>query len=159
MSAQQVSRRSVARGAAWSVPLVAVGVAAPAFAASPGTGATVTVLGGCRCGTGGGTTKPYRLDVTFTNSSTFTFAITNPTITVSGTAGDDVDLQTSPAQTNLIPPGPPDKVLRYTFTRGSNPSADQVIFTYTSTNTTTNVATSGTITADVTWGDCTTSCQ
>ena len=35
MSAQQVSRRSVARGAAWSVPLVAVGVAAPAFAVSP----------------------------------------------------------------------------------------------------------------------------
>ena len=34
MSSQQVSRRSVARGAAWSVPLVAVGVAAPAFAAS-----------------------------------------------------------------------------------------------------------------------------
>jgi hypothetical protein len=159
MSAPQVSRRSVARGAAWSVPLVAVGVAAPAFAASPGAGATVTVLGGCRCGTGGGTTKPYRLDVTFTNSSTFTFEITDPTITVSGTAGDGVALQTSPAQSNLVPPSPPDTVLRYTFTRGSNPTSDQVTFTYTSRNTTTNVTTPGTITVDVTWATCTTSCQ
>ena len=157
MSTHQVSRRSVARGAAWTVPIVAVAVSAPAFAASAGSAPQVSILGGCRCGTGGGTVKPYRLDVTFTNSTIWTFTITNPTITVSGNPGNDVTLLTTvPAQTNQVPPGT--KVLRYRFTRGSNPSTDSVTFTWTATNNTTHQSFNGTTTANVTWGNCTTAC-
>jgi hypothetical protein len=67
MSAPQVSRRSVARGAAWSVPLVAVGVAAPAFAAS-GSTVAVTAVAVCQCAGGG--EKKYAITVTFSNSTT-----------------------------------------------------------------------------------------
>src|SRR6188472_4760983 len=117
MSAPQVSRRSVARGAAWSVPLVAVGVAAPAFAASPGLGPTVTAMSGCRCGVGGGPVKPYRFDVTFNNATPSTFAITAPDIVLVGDFATGEQLQTTtPAQTNEIPPG--SKTLHYTFNRG-----------------------------------------
>ena len=42
MSSHQVSRRTLARGAAWTVPLVAIAVAAPAFAASPTYAPTLT---------------------------------------------------------------------------------------------------------------------
>jgi hypothetical protein len=157
MSSHQVSRRTLARGAAWTVPIVAVAVSAPAFAASPGSAPQVSILGGCRCGTGGGTTKPYRLDVTFTNATSSTFTITNPTITVSGTAGNNVTLlATTPAQTNQVPPGT--KVLRYRFTRGSNPASDSVTFTWTATNNTTHEAFPDTTTANVTWGNCTVAC-
>ena len=36
-SGTRISRRTVARGAAWTAPLMAVGVAVPAFAVSPGS--------------------------------------------------------------------------------------------------------------------------
>ena len=158
MSAPQVSRRSVARGAAWSVPLVAVGVAAPAFAASQGLGPTVTAMSGCRCGVGGGPVKPYRFDVTFNNATTSTFAITAPDVVLVGDFATGEQLQTTtPAQTNEIPPG--SKTLHYTFNRGGNPSADLVTFNYVWTNTTTNLATPGTITLSVNWSLCTNTCQ
>ena len=152
-SSHHVSRRTLARGAAWTVPLVAVGVSAPAFAVSAGSFPHVTALGGCRCGTGGGTTKPYRLDVTFTNSTTSTFTITNPTITVSGIPGSNVTLlTTTPPQTNTVPPGT--KVLQYRFTRGSNPATDTVQFTWTATDASTNESANGSTTVTVSWGDC-----
>jgi len=154
---QQVSRRAVARGAAWTVPLVAVAVAAPAFAVSAGTGATVSVLGGCRCGVGGGPLKTYRLDVTFTNPTSDTFTITNPDVTIAGDFAIGETLQpTSPPQTGMVQPG--GGVLSYTFTRGGNPSADFVTFTYTSTGTNTS-ASPGTFSANVAWGTCTNTCQ
>jgi hypothetical protein len=156
MSSQHVSRRAVARGAAWSVPLVAVGVAAPAFASSPGSAPSVTLLAGCRCGTGGGPIKPYRLDVTFNNATADTFTVTNVGIDVSGTPANNVALQAFPPQTNDIPPG--NKTLRYTFLRGSNPASDLVTFTYTYTNTTTNVASNGSFSATVNWATCSLTC-
>jgi hypothetical protein len=139
------------------VPVVAVAVAAPAFAASPNYAPTLTVLGGCRCGTGGGPSKPYRLDVTFTNTSTNTFAVTNPDVVIVGTSAINEALQTTPAQTNTLPTGV--KTLRYTFTRGNNPSSDTVTFNYTITNQTTNVAVNQSVTMAVTWGNCTNTCQ
>jgi hypothetical protein len=156
MSTHQVTRRTIARGAAWTVPIVAVAVSAPAFAASAGSAPQVTALGGCRCGTGGGTTKPYRLDVTFTNATSSAFTITNPTITVSGTPGDNVTLlATTPPQTNVVAANST-KVIQYRFTRGSNPSSDSVVFTWTATGSSGTF--NGTFTATVNWGTCTTAC-
>jgi hypothetical protein len=156
MSSLQVSRRTLARGAAWTVPIVAVAVSAPAFAASAGTTPQVTALGGCRCGTGGGTTKPYRLDVSFSNTTSSSFTITDPTITVSGTPGDNVTLlTTAPPQTNVIAANST-KVLQYRFTRGSNPTSDTLVFTWTATSV--DGSFSGTFTANVTWATCTKAC-
>jgi hypothetical protein len=140
------------------VPVVAIAVAAPAFAASPTYTPTITVMGGCRCGTGGGTTKPYRLDVTFSNTSTDTFTITNVDITTSnGTATGEALLPATPAQTNSIPPGV--KTLSYGFVRGSNPTSDTVTFAYRATNTTTNMFFDLTMSLLVNWSTCNSSCQ
>ena len=49
-----ISRRTVAKGMAWSVPAVALAVAAPAYAASPCT--PVPSLGGASCKCPGGST-------------------------------------------------------------------------------------------------------
>ena len=158
MSSHQVSRRTLARGAAWTVPMVAVAVAAPAYAASPTYTPALALMGGCRCGVGGGPVKPYRFDVTFTNTSSDTFAVTNPDIIIVGVDATNEALQVTPAQTNTIPPGVT-KTLRYTFTRGNNPSTDTVTFTFTITNQTTTVAFNESVTMDVAWGSCTDTCQ
>ena len=54
--AARPSRRVLARGAAWSVPVVAVGAAAPAMAASGGTG---SITGACA----GGNTANFTLSI------------------------------------------------------------------------------------------------
>ena len=98
----------------------------------------------------------FRLNVTFTNASTSTFAITNPDITIPGdVAFLEALLLTSPLQTNTIPPG--GKTLSYTFVRNdSSLSTSSVTFAYTRTNAPT--VTTGTFTANVTWGTCTAGC-
>ena len=123
MSAPQVSRRSVARGAAWSVPLVAVGVAAPAFAAS---GSPFRRSPACPAAAAAALEavqyKPFRLNVTFTNaSSTTTFTITDPDIAIVGdTVAGEALRVTIPAQTNTIPPGG----TRRSATRSYEPSSN-----------------------------------
>jgi hypothetical protein len=157
MSSPQVSRRTLARGAAWTVPVVAIAVAAPAFAASPSYVPTLTLMAGCRCGVGGGPVKTNRIDVTFTNTSGDTFAVTNPDVIIIGVDAANELLQVTPAQTNTVPTGI--KTLKYTFTRGNNPSSDTVTFKYTITNQTTSLSSEQTVTMDVTWGSCTDTCQ
>jgi hypothetical protein len=157
MSSHQLSRRTLARGAAWAAPVVAVAVAAPAFAASPGSVTYVTAMGGCRCGTGGGPVKTLRLDVTFTNTTGSTFTVTNPAIVINGTASPNVALQvTSPAQTNVVPVGT--KILHYTFQRGSNPASGLVTFSYTVTDTTTNESTTHSQEFQVSFYTCSNTC-
>ena len=46
---KNTSRRTVVKGAAWTAPIVAVGVAAPAFAASPGDPEITGTVGACKC--------------------------------------------------------------------------------------------------------------
>ncbi|TBT87408.1 hypothetical protein ET989_03630 [Propioniciclava sinopodophylli] len=88
-----ISRRTLAKGAAWSVPAVAVAAAAPAYAKSSG-GPTVTVLSACKqpgnsCNTGN---RPFG----FVKGYTFTVALYNPT-------GETIYVYTSQPST---PPGP-----------------------------------------------------
>ena len=122
MSAQQVSRRSVARGAAWSVPLVALSVAAPAFAAS---GATVraTSITVCQC-TGQGT-KKYALTVTFTNSTTSLVNLTNVVITESSNT-----IQNQDSTAGIVNAGPATTDVTYYFNRQSNGANGTFTITY-----------------------------
>ena len=71
MSSHQVSRRTLARGAAWTVPVVAIAVAAPAYAASQ-----IYVADGVMAGAGAawqvpgnpaGTTSTYKAELAFTS--------------------------------------------------------------------------------------------
>ncbi|MEO7844878.1 MAG: hypothetical protein ABIR82_06035 [Nocardioides sp.] len=56
----QISRRTVARGVAWSVPVVAVATAAPAFASSPGCQPKLVLdaAGSCKCPGNSSSTNP-----------------------------------------------------------------------------------------------------
>ena len=83
MLSSHVSRRTVARGAAWSVPLVAVSITAPAFAASI-TRVTATGITVCQCAGGG--VKRYQVTVTFTNSTADPIDLTNVVISEAGAA-------------------------------------------------------------------------
>jgi len=122
MSAPQVSRRSVARGAAWSVPLVAVGVAAPAFAAS---GATVraTAIAVCQC-TGQGT-KKYALTVTFTNSTASLVNLTNVVISESSNT-----IMNQNSTIGAVSAGPATTALTFYFNRQSNGANGTFTITY-----------------------------
>lgn len=91
-----VPRRTVARGAAWSVPVIAVAAPAPAMAASPATPRCPRVFG----------TSPRRLadgNLQFTVSFASGVDATTPTCAVSFTA------------TKRTPPGP---ALTYTLATG-----------------------------------------
>lgn len=78
----RASRRSVVRGAAWSVPVVAVAATAPAYAAS---GATSTLVGGAAVKWSNGNDKHVSWDLVLTNgpvpiesiSLTFSYAPTS----------------------------------------------------------------------------------
>ena len=59
------TRRTLVRGAAWSVPVVSIAAAAPAFAAS----GTSSLTGGAAVKWGNGSTKHVSWDLTLTNGA------------------------------------------------------------------------------------------
>lgn len=59
---QSISRRTLAKGAAWAVPVAALSATAPALAASPGQSP-------CGCYTTSGTQRTYTVRFGFTNNS------------------------------------------------------------------------------------------
>ena len=145
MSAPQVSRRSVARGAAWSVPLVAVGVAAPAFAASAPV--PTPVVTGCQCSSGG---KKYRVILNFTQSSTTSYSITAITVSIPS----ETITGTTPT-TASVPTGTGTTTVGVVFTRPNNSASSTVTITYTIKNNTTNQSTNVTIgPSTITWPNC-----
>ncbi len=60
----EITRRQVSKGAAWAVPVLAVGAAAPAMAASACP--TITVLGAVQAGAG----SQWRVDFTLSDFTT-----------------------------------------------------------------------------------------
>jgi hypothetical protein len=153
--ASHLSRRTVARGAAWSIPIVAVSVAAPAFALSPAKAATITSVTVCQCQGQG--TKKYRLTATFTNTSNHTFTVTNVSITE---ASNTLSNQTPSSSATLnIAAGPGTTALDFYFNRQSNGTNGTYTIQYTLTDTTANFtypATSFTTPTLVVTNECTT---
>ena len=93
--AQIISRRTVARGAAWTAPIVAVGFAAPAFAIS----GFVDPVGTCydRVGFSGvGVTDLHYLGPINTLNNTTHYSSTNGSC--SGTAGPSLTMVRAPDQ-------------------------------------------------------------
>lgn len=84
---QPISRRTVAKGAAWSAPVILGGVAAPTYAASGGS-PTLSIGGACKAP--GKSCKPfekgYVVTLTITNDSDKdVWLYVPPTITTEGT--------------------------------------------------------------------------
>ncbi len=133
MSSPQVTRRAVARGVAWTVPIAAVSVAAPAFAVSgPAPTAVITSL--CNCTSNG---RKYRITVTFTNTIAQSFDIS----TMSVASGNNPTLAVVPAGTFTLSAVPGATVVTFDFTRTNNSSVLPLTFTFTATNNSNSVAT------------------
>ena len=86
-TSKTISRRTVAKGAAWTTPVILGGVAAPAYAAS---GQTPQLSLGQACKAPGNSCNPFRkgyvVPLTITNpSSKDIWVYVPPTITTSGT--------------------------------------------------------------------------
>ncbi len=133
MSTPQVTRRAVARGVAWTVPIAAVSVAAPAFAVSgPAPTAVISTL--CSCTSN---SRKYRISVTFTNTIAQSFDIS----TMSVTSGNNSGLVVVPAATftlsNVVGP----TVKTFDFTRTNNSSPLSVTFKFTAKNNSNAVTT------------------
>lgn len=82
-----ISRRTVVKGAAWSVPTVVVAGAAPAYAATP----VVTVNASLACKhPGAGDEKRYHFNLTVTNNGGITTTVTITSIVLVPTSGQKV---------------------------------------------------------------------
>jgi hypothetical protein len=139
-SMSQYNRRTIVRGAAWTIPVVAVASTAPAFAAStdtpvvPGPGAfTVCKQPG---GPNGPNCQGYKFSLNLTVQPSDTWTIQFTTLTVDGT---NFLPQTSPqtfqvtATSNLI---------SFVFCTASSPSQFNMTLRYSATNQRTGVTTS-----------------
>ncbi len=136
MSAQHVSRRSVARGAAWSVPVLAVAVAAPAYAAS--AGAPPSALSkSCKCAGSGPNNYDFKTVVSFTGTSgTYT-------VVVNSWSFDGV-VQPNPSPNSLtLVNGTGDLVLHTNKTNSA--AKHDATVTYTITDTLTGVSSTHTV--------------
>ena len=129
MSSDLVSRRAVTRGAAWTVPLVVIGVAAPAFAASQAP-ATVDPETSCKC-PGAGSPYTYHLDVNFTTPTTDTWTITLTSLLLDGTISPTPVLYSG----NFINGA---GTITFKFATTNSKSGYDVTISYTATDTTTN---------------------
>lgn len=135
MSSPQVSRRAVARGVAWTVPIAAVSVAAPAFAVS-GPAPTAVITSICTC-TSNGQGRKYRISVTFTNTIAQSFDIS----TMSVTSGNLSGLAVVPAATFTLSAVPGATVKTFDFLRTNSSSALPLTFTFTAKNNSNSVTT------------------
>ena len=126
MSSPQVSRRTVARGAAWAAPIAAVGVAAPAFAVSAAPPAKVITS---LCGCGSGINRVFKVTATFTGS-TVAFNLTNITAAI----GNQTGIGVSPSSL-AVPAGPGTTTQTFTFVRNNNGTFTSVTLDYTATAT------------------------
>ncbi len=123
-----LDRRTVVRGAAWSVPVVMVAAAAPAIAASQDAAVTIDpTASGCHPNNGNDLQR-WRAPITFRNAGPGTASITGITFTVSPSAA--VNPQVSPPSLT-IPPGGEGSVLA-TFLSSGKLSATRILtFSYT----------------------------
>ncbi len=126
-----VSRRTVARGAAWSVPIAAVSVAAPAFAASYRT-PTNSGTAACKC-PGGGSPYTYNLRINFTTPGTDSYSFHVDEFLVDGVAPT---VFLGPTDV-VLPAGEGSPTFRFRLTNSNG--MHTISIKYTPKNTTTNV--------------------
>ena len=135
MSSPQVSRRTLARGAAWTVPLVAVAVAAPAFAASQDLAPTVDAGASCKCPGSGGNNHDFKTVLAFTTPGNDDWKIH-----VTSWTFDGANVATLPADTTLTG-GDGNVILTINLTNSE--AKHMVSVVYTAQNLTTMETVSG----------------
>lgn len=90
-----ISRRSVAKGVAWSVPVVTLATAAPAMAVSEAPVAPSVGEGSCKHSN----EKRYHIELVFTNSLNCSTTVTVTSFTVTPNSGKPVSFSSSTTPT------------------------------------------------------------
>ncbi|MFC4139989.1 MULTISPECIES: hypothetical protein [unclassified Microbacterium] len=120
------TRRTVLKGAAWSVPVIAAATAVP-FASASEVGVVIT-SGGNACKLPGGSckdkgwTKGYLQPLTIDNPTGEAVTVTIPSTVTLALNGVDVTFTVSPS-TFTIPAGDSQRVLLNIVDRGNSPTA------------------------------------
>ncbi len=142
-----VSRRSVAGAAAWSVPVVTMAIATPAFASSkPATTATISTV----CRQAAPPSKKFEMLVRICNNTTQTMTIAFKSMTLQQGGTTWTAVSGTVSQTTIAGNGTcVDILFTGTFQEASLPTAGAVTLTtsYTWTSGTGGTAQSGTQTA------------
>ena len=130
----QFNRRTLVRGAAWSIPVVAVATHAPAFATSPLAAPRPAAVTACR---ETASSKCYRFALSFAQpSADWTLTLSSVILTNTSTPdGEEVIVQTTPKTIQLSSTGPAIQTFQIqACTTGNLQSAVKVRFTYTATS-------------------------
>jgi hypothetical protein len=132
MSIEQLSRRTVTRGVAWSLPVVAVGIAAPAFAVSGPAPVAADAQGSCKC-PGGNAPYIFKSLLSFTAPAGSSWTLSFQAVLFDGTAPTSFTPSTA-----IIPAigGNVQFVLQNPLNNSAN--SHDVTITYTAQNNTTN---------------------
>lgn len=130
----QVNRRTVVRGAAWTVPVVAVASTAPAIASSLSAPRPSSVVG-CRL-TAGGSSNCYRFTLNFVRpTESWTVRLDSVFLVNTSTAGgEEVVNTTTPREFVVSSASAANTVALRACTTGTMQSDVKVRFTYTATS-------------------------
>ena len=128
----QYSRRTLVRGAAWSIPVIAVAAQAPAFAASHDAPVVSSVLPICRSTGQGSNCHTYRLRINFavSNSYSWSIGLLAADIIANGSASGGIVLPAFPVVIDAT-----NSSIELTFCSSSSPSTLDLQFTYSATRT------------------------
>ncbi len=133
----EYNRRTIVRGAAWSIPVVAVAAHAPAFAAStdpPGAG-TMDVV--CRTtGQGGNNCQGYKVNLNFTVPGAYDWMVTVSVAQINSSNGTVVEIKTPTPVPGGLATQPylinaANKTMPLWFCTGSSPSQLTLQISYT----------------------------
>ncbi|HSU01934.1 MAG TPA: hypothetical protein VLK03_05245 [Nocardioides sp.] len=136
----QYNRRTLVRGAAWTIPVVAVAAHAPAFAASHDAPAPGAVLMDCRTnGKGQGNCQGYRLSLTFQLQGTTSWNIRITTAQITSSAGNTLSINEPLVFPRVITTS--DQTMNLWFCSESSPSGLTLNIAYTAWQVGTSEAT------------------
>lgn len=124
-----VSRRSVAKGAAWATPALALAAAAPPMAASAHPNASVTSATGCKPKTKRDQVKDYWLKACFVNNDSHTVTISAPM--VMKLAGTKTLLASGAPSSLSLAPGATGCIVMHATHSTSKKGSLEAIFTVT----------------------------
>ena len=116
----EFNRRTLVRGAAWSIPVVAIAAHAPAFAASTDAPTPGSLMMDCRTnGQGGGNCQGYRLAVNFNLQGTTSWNIRITTAQITSSAGATLSVN-EPVMPYVV--SPTNSSMNLWFCSASSPS-------------------------------------
>lgn len=130
----QYNRRTIVRGAAWSIPVVAVAANAPAFAASTDAPAPGSLQALCRTtGQGQGNCQGYRFRLNFLVDAPYSWNVSITTSQINPSTGPALEIKTPTSFPQVV--NASNSFLDLWFCTSSSPSQLALSVSYTTWRT------------------------